>query len=151
MTPARAVVGFDVRRVDDHVEVDPLVDGVSLGDAMDLDLAGIWVVDEAGADRMSDRLLGRGSVWGRSGLAVLQVCGCGVEDDDLLAAEVVVSDDHVEWRDLQQQTEPPLTHAAVGPFSFDRVAYERAVGRAHDDVVALVGRDRSTRQDAGGA
>jgi hypothetical protein len=59
----------------------------------------------------------------------LQVLGCGCGDTQCAAAsiEVVTEDDVVVWRHVHASPEPPDTWAEVGPFRFDRDAYEAAI------------------------
>ena len=51
-------------------------------------------------------------------------CGCGVVGCWPLQARIEATEDRVTWRDFRQPHRRRWSHAALGPFAFDRIAYE---------------------------
>lgn len=62
----------------------------------------------------------------RLGKATLFSCTCGITECWFLLASVTVLDDVVVWSELEQFHRSWVYD--LGPFVFDRAAYERALG-----------------------
>jgi hypothetical protein len=54
-------------------------------------------------------------------------CGCGEVGCSPLMARVTVTDDTVTWDEFEQPTRPAWDYDDLGPFTFDRAQYERAL------------------------
>jgi hypothetical protein len=54
-------------------------------------------------------------------------CGCGEIGCSPLLARVTVTDDTVTWDDFEQPTRPEWDYDDLGPFTFERSQYERAL------------------------
>jgi len=54
-------------------------------------------------------------------------CGCGEVGCSPLMARITVTDDTVTWDEFEQPTRPGWDYESFGPFTFDRVQYERAL------------------------
>lgn len=57
-------------------------------------------------------------------------CICGDDMCSWAAVHVVVGEDVVVWSDLRASRRPAPVYAGIGPFSFDRAAYDRAIRQA---------------------
>jgi hypothetical protein len=82
---------------------------------------------------------GTGPSWFTREKAMLLQCTCGEAGCWPLLARVEVGSDVVRWSDFEQphrREERPWRHDGLGPFTFDRGAYDRAIGR----LVGLVRR-----------
>ncbi len=55
--------------------------------------------------------------------AAVLACGCGFPGCDAVLARIVIHDDRVTWHLLNREGEP----IGVGPFCFDRTAYEASL------------------------
>jgi hypothetical protein len=54
-------------------------------------------------------------------------CGCGEVGCSPLLAQVTVTDDTVTWDEFEQPTRPEWGYDDLGPFTFERSQYERAL------------------------
>jgi hypothetical protein len=54
-------------------------------------------------------------------------CGCGEVGCSPLMARVTVTEDTVIWDEFEQPTRPEWDYDGLGPFTFDRSEYERAL------------------------
>ena len=54
-------------------------------------------------------------------------CGCGEVGCSPLLARVTVTDDTVTWDEFEQPTRPEWDYDGLGPFTFERSQYERAL------------------------
>jgi hypothetical protein len=54
-------------------------------------------------------------------------CGCGEVGCSPLLARVTVTDDTVTWDEFEQPQRPDWDYQALGPFTFERAQYERAL------------------------
>jgi hypothetical protein len=54
-------------------------------------------------------------------------CGCGEVGCSPLLARITVSDDTVTWDEFEQPQRPDWDYQALGPFTFERAQYERAL------------------------
>jgi hypothetical protein len=54
-------------------------------------------------------------------------CGCGEVGCSPLLARVTVSDETVTWDEFEQPTREEWDYSELGPFTFDRAQYERAL------------------------
>lgn len=83
--------------------------------------------------RPSRRLLGEPEGpwddWG--GRISILGCGCGVVGCWPLQVGIVVQEDVVVWDDFAQPYRLSWDHSSLGPFIFDRGAYEAELRRAH--------------------
>lgn len=75
------------------------------------------------------------------GRLALLGCSCAIVDCDPIYARIRVDDTHVTWTDL-------VRHGSIlplGPFRFERGAYELAVQQAMNDAAALCEREAAAR------
>lgn len=85
-------------------------------------------------------LASRGATF-ESGKLALLGCSCAIVDCDPIYARIRLDDTHVTWTDL-------VRHGSIlplGPFRFERGAYELAVERAMNDAAALREREDAAR------
>jgi len=61
------------------------------------------------------------------GKTALLGCGCGEVGCSPLMARITVTDDTVRWDDFEQPTRPDWDYEGLGPFTFERAQYERAL------------------------
>jgi hypothetical protein len=54
-------------------------------------------------------------------------CGCGEVGCSPLLARVTVTEDTVTWDEFEQPARPDWDYEALGPFTFERAQYERAL------------------------
>ncbi|HKH23013.1 MAG TPA: hypothetical protein VKA88_05280 [Solirubrobacterales bacterium] len=54
-------------------------------------------------------------------------CGCGEVGCSPLLARITVTDDTVTWQDFEQPQREDWDYSDLGPFTFDRAQYERAL------------------------
>jgi hypothetical protein len=54
-------------------------------------------------------------------------CGCGEVGCSPLLARVMVTDETVTWDEFEQPTRPDWDYESLGPFTFERAQYERAL------------------------
>jgi hypothetical protein len=54
-------------------------------------------------------------------------CGCGEVGCSPLLARITVTDDTVTWDEFEQPQRPDWDYQALGPFTFERTQYERAL------------------------
>jgi hypothetical protein len=54
-------------------------------------------------------------------------CGCGEVGCSPLLARVTVTDETVTWGEFEQPTRPDWDYESLGPFTFERAQYERAL------------------------
>ena len=85
----------------------------------------------------SQQLLGGEDVWEdprgsyfEEGRVAVGACGCSFPGCDSLLVKIEVSDDEVVWHDFRRHNRPSVTYVGLGPFRFDRVAYEAALHAA---------------------
>jgi len=64
----------------------------------------------------------------------LLVCDCGEPGCWPLMATVEVTDHEVVWRDFRQPHREKWDYTALGPFTFDRAEYARALDQARSDA-----------------
>jgi hypothetical protein len=76
---------------------------------------------------------------------VLMGCDCGVVGCWPLECRLGVEGETITWDRFRQPFRPGWDHSALGPFVFDRVAYEREVARAAARFVELVGKSAEQR------
>lgn len=73
--------------------------------------------------------------WERTGKITLLACsGCGDEGCWPLEAKVELPESSVKWSDFGQPHRDNRDYSSFGPFQFDRVAYERAINQAIEDI-----------------
>lgn len=78
---------------------------------------------------------------------VLMGCDCGVVGCWPLECRLRVEGDTITWDGFRQPFRPRWDHSALGPFVFDRVAYEREVARAAERFIELVGKSPEQRSN----
>jgi hypothetical protein len=106
--------------------IEPVVNGTRL-----LDLVG----DDSAAPLAADDVLrGTWSLWApgsgaqrlsEDGRVAVLTCGCGDFGCGGVSADIEDEGDRVVWRDFHEANGGPVI--AVGPFTFDRARYERAL------------------------
>lgn len=78
---------------------------------------------------------------------VLMGCDCGVVGCWPLECRLRVESETIIWERFRQPFRPRWDHSGLGPFVFDRVAYEREVARAAERFMELVGRCPEQRRN----
>ncbi len=66
--------------------------------------------------------------WPQPGHAWLLGCDCGEVGCWPLTAQATVTEQTVMWSDFGQPHRPNWNYDGFGPFTFDRVSYDEAVG-----------------------
>jgi hypothetical protein len=146
VAPTRSTVRFEIDRLDERVgdarQVVPVLDGRSLVEIVDeletrrgYEPAGGYAGLVPGFFSVGDLkryYLAKQEPWtGSTPVAVLG-CECGELGCWPLHARIVVTDDEVTWRDFQQPHRAQRDYSGLGPFTFDRGDYERAVQEVVD-------------------
>ena len=96
------------------------------------ELAGTYVGLVPGFIRMdlAGQFLGGSGAWlypHGEGKTALLSCDCGEVGCSPLLGRITLGDETVTWDDFEQPERPEWDYAALGPFTFDRSQYERAL------------------------
>lgn len=134
-------MSFQVEPWDEHGghELVPYVDGVRLLDlvstyerAARFDVAGQYaglVLDHFNYGDLTEYLTGEpGYAFGdKPGTIALLGCDCGEVGCWPFLAQVVLDNDLVTWRDFAQPNRPKRDYGHLGPFTFARTQYLKAI------------------------
>ena len=97
----------------------------SLDDWLAIDNFDVWL-DLTDVAPPSRHWLGEPDEWlSERGRAAVLTCGCGMFGCGGVAARITVARDTVTWGDFRFANSP--TVVPIGPFTFDRAAYEAAI------------------------
>lgn len=75
-----------------------------------------------------ERVLQRGGT-----SATVLCCSCGFSGCSAIDVDVVADDRFVTWRNFQNGRRPNWDYSTLGPFAFDRAAYEAEVARMRSE------------------
>lgn len=72
--------------------------------------------------------------WFDGGRVAIGACGCSSPGCDALLVKIDMFDDVVVWHDFRRHNRPAVLYPGLGPFRFDRRAYESALAAAAGEV-----------------